>query len=83
MTRNKKEIPTYFGNSEIEELSLYTSYMLDCSFLRNLAIHAMAHRGKREVYLTQMEGGAKTLLSYIEKIKEVHAKLEMARKNEE
>ena len=73
--KNKNEIPTYFGDSEIDELRLYTSYMFDCSFLRNLAIHAMAHRGKREVYLTQMEEGAKTLLSYIEKIREVHAKL--------
>lgn len=82
MTRNKRKIPAYFYGTEAEEVYLYGLYICDCAFLHNLAIHAMAHKGKRETYLTQMEEGAKTLLSHIEKIKTVHAKLETERKND-
>ena len=71
---DETRVADYFKGTE--EAGWYARYILDCHYLQQLAVLAMSKKTKRDEHLLQMEEGAKTPISYVQKARELRAKNE-------
>ena len=72
---DKDKVPIYWRGNSSDIVNWFGRYIVDCTYLHNLAIHTLARKGKLDAHLTQMEEGAKTLASYVTKIREAYERL--------